>query len=243
MIRTGTLEQALGNRRKLTLANGTGYWKSEFIVSAPEARPGPQAFLIEQDPDTVIEPHFHMENEFQVVVRGHGMFGRHPVRPFTVHYAGAHTGYGPIAAGAEGLWYFTLRPVMDAGAHFLPESRDRMKRIPKRHLLGQPVEASPGSELARLPAPVVDAVLEPQPDGIAAWTLRAPPGASAQAPQHEGGGGLFCLVIAGGQRHAGNVLPMLATSFIAAEESGFTILAGPEGLEMLLMQFPQEASP
>ena len=48
MIRTGTQDQALANRRKHTLANGTGYFKSEFIASAPGGPIAPQSFLVEQ---------------------------------------------------------------------------------------------------------------------------------------------------------------------------------------------------
>ena len=44
MIRSGTLEQAHSNRRKLTLANGTGYWKSELIASPAGEPLAPQAF-------------------------------------------------------------------------------------------------------------------------------------------------------------------------------------------------------
>ena len=142
MIRTGTPGEAAANRRKLTLANGTGYFKSEFIASPFGEALAPQSFLVEQDPDSVILPHFHVQNEFQVVVKGSGSIGRHAVRPLTVHYTGAHTGYGPITAGPGGLWYFTLRPAMDQGALFLPEARERMQKVPKRHLLGRPLAVS-----------------------------------------------------------------------------------------------------
>jgi len=111
MIRIGTHERAVANRSKFTLANGTGYFKSEFISPPAEAglesheRDGvaPQSFLVEQDADSVILPHFHVQDEFQVVVQGGGSIGRHPLRALAVHYAGAHTGYGPITAGAEVL--------------------------------------------------------------------------------------------------------------------------------------------
>ena len=102
MIRTSTHERATASRSKFTLANGTGYFKSEFITSLAGEGVAPQSFLVEQDANSVILPHFHMQDEFQVVVQGEGSIGRHPVRALAVHYAGAHTGYGPITAGAEG---------------------------------------------------------------------------------------------------------------------------------------------
>ena len=145
VIRTCTLEEARANRRHLVLANGAGYWRSDFI----RGERGPQAFLVEQDPNSEILTHYHEENEFQVFVKGGGTMGRSAIIPTTVHYAGRHTGYGPIHSGPQGLWYFSLRANTDPGARFLPEWRDRMEKGPKRHLMG--------------------ATIEPQPDGIAAW--------------------------------------------------------------------------
>jgi hypothetical protein len=241
MIRTGTLEQARANRRKLTLANGTGYWKSELIASPGGERPAPQAFLVEQDAGSVVLPHFHVQDEFQIVVQGGGSIGRHAARPISVHYAGAHTGYGPITAGPEGLWYLTLRPMMDSGALFLPDARPQMLRsVPKRHLLGGPVEVS--DECDRIPAVSVDEVIAPQPDGIAAWRLRIPPSQRACAPAHPGGLGRFYLVLAGALEHAGALLPRLASLFVSCEDEPFRLEAGAQGAQLLVVQFPQHAS-
>lgn len=237
MIVAGTVDQAHANRRKLTLANGTDYWKSELITSPAEHRPSPQAFLVEQAPDSVILPHFHLEDEFQVVVRGDGSFGRHPVRAFIVHYAGAHTGYGPITAGRDGLWYFTLRQTMDVGAQFLPEARDRMQRVAKRHLLGAPVEASDVGALGARSAPSTETVIDQQADGIAAWMLRVPPASALKAPAHSGSG-RFYLVISGAIRTNGTLLPALASVFASPEEAALEVEAGPQGAEVLVLQFP-----
>jgi hypothetical protein len=188
MIRTGTLELARANRRHLHLANGTGYWRSDLIVAGDysDGHWRPQAFLVEQDADSEILPHFHEENEFQVVVEGDGEFGRHPVRPVMVHYAGRHTGYGPIKSGAHGLWYFSLRAVSDPGARFLPEARKDMEKGPKRQLLGE--------------------TIEPQPDGIAAWVLRQPMPAPVGAAR-------FYVVLSGDIAWQGSRLPRLAVAF------------------------------
>ena len=232
MIRTGTLEQAQANRRHLRLANGTGYWRSDLIEPGPgtesAAQPWhPQAFLVEQDPDSEILPHYHEEDEFQVVVEGGGSFGRHPVQPITVHFAGSHTGYGPIRSGSRGLHYFSLRPRKDPGARFLPEWRDRMKKGPKRHILADPV--SPGGAGTRT-------VIEPQPDGIAAWMIYAPPGARIEPPLPAPGAARYYLVVDGGVQWQGASLPALSTAFAAGES--FQPLAGAEGASLLALQFP-----
>jgi hypothetical protein len=232
MIRTGTLERAHAERRHHILPNGTGYWRTALITSPAEERVSPQAFLVEQDPDSVIEPHFHLENEFQVMVAGSGSLGRHPVEPISVHYAGAHTGYGPIASGRDGLSYFTLRARMDSGAQFLPGAREKMQRVPKRHLLGNPVHSS-GTSVLNFE---VVTVLEPQADGIAAWLLRIPAGHTAPAPIHPGGP-RFLLIIGGVLELSGERLPKLSTVFTSEEEPP-PLRAGPEGLELLLLQFP-----
>lgn len=237
MIRTGTLESARAERRHHVLPNGTGYWRNGLIASPPQDAVAPQAFLVEQDPNTVIEPHFHLENEFQVMVAGSGSLGRHAVEPVSVHYAGAHTGYGPITAGSDGLSYFTLRARMDSGAQFLPGARDKMQRVPKRHLLGNAVRPCTAAELAARRESELITIIEPQVDGIAAWMLRLPGGGGAAGPVHAGGG-RFLAVIGGALHLNGERLPRLATAFVSAEEPAPQLRAGNEGLEVLVLQFP-----
>ena len=237
MIRTGTHDEALANRSKFTLANGTGYFKSELIASPSDGSVAPQSFLVEQDADSVILPHFHLQDEFQVVVQGGGTFGRHPVRPLSVHYAGAHTGYGPITSGPDGLWYFTLRPRMDFGAKFLPESRDEMRKGPKRQVLGAPLEVS--EDCSRRTEALCEPALPPQSDGLGGWMLRIPPNGSATAPAHAGGFGRFYVVAAGRAQIANDVLARWATVFVTPDEEPVEVRAEGEGAEVLVLQFPQ----
>lgn len=237
MIRTGTPVAALASRKKHTLANGTGYFKRDLIASPAGERLAPQSFLVEQDADSVILPHFHLQNEFQVVVQGGGTFGRHAVRPLSVHYAGAHTGYGPITSNSEGLWYFTLRPSMDSGAKFLPESRDEMKKGPKRQLLGELLEVS--EDCSRLSAPSCVEAFAPQADGIGAWFLRIPPNESLTAPALAGGLGRFYVIAAGRARVAGTSLARWATVFVTPDEEPMAVQAESDGAEVLVLQFPQ----
>ena len=237
MIRTGTHDEAVTNRSKFTLANGTGYFKSDFIASPPGESIAPQSFLVEQDADSVILPHFHLQNEFQIVVQGGGSFGRHPVSPLSVHYAGAHTGYGPITSGPEGLWYFTLRPRMDTGAKFLPGSRDEMQKGPKRQLLGGPLEVS--EDCSRRTEALCEETFPPQPDGIGSWMLRIPPDGSIAAPTHPGGLGRFYVVAAGRARIPGSVLARWATVFVTPDEEPVQVRAESDGAEVLVLQFPR----
>lgn len=238
MIRTGTLADGLANRKKHRLANGTGYYKTELVASSFGEPLAPQAFLVEQDPGTTILPHFHQQNQFQVVVKGGGLLGRHEVKPVTVHYAGAHTGYGPIVSDEGGLWYFTLRPAMDQGALFLPESRPKMERVPKRHLFGRALGLA--EDCSRRADSLCEEAMAPQPDGIGAWMLRLAPAGVMAAPEHAGGEGRFYLVLAGRARMTGALLPRLSAVFVTPEEDPVQVEAGPEGAEVLVVQFPRK---
>jgi len=227
MIRTGTLDAAKANRRHHTLANGTGYWRSDLIAGSAGDTTAPQAFLVEQEADSVILPHFHVRDQFQVVVNGEGSLGRHAVRSVSVHYAARHTGYGPITSGTNGLWYLSLRPQTDPGAKFLPEARGEMQPGPRLNLLTDPVE--PGSAPTQV-------LLEPRPDGIAAWMLHVEPGASAQPPAHPGGGRYYIVVA--GEMHVGETrLPQFSAAYVTADEEDFALRAGADGLDVLALQF------
>ncbi len=79
--------------------------------------------------------HYHQQDQFQLVVGGHGTLGLHDIKPVTVHFAGAHTAYGPIRASQdEGVYYFTLRNGFDPGARFMamPENRAALRTVPGR---------------------------------------------------------------------------------------------------------------
>ena len=231
MIRTGTIEKAREKRKHHVLPNGTGYWRNGLITSSTDAPLSPQAFLVEQDPNTVIEPHFHQENEFQVVVEGNGFLGRHPVEPVRVHYAGAHTGYGPISAGPNGLSYFTLRARTDPGAQFLPGARHKMQKGPKRHLLGRAYAAG---NPAAFTAPEVVDLWEPQSDAVGAWIVRVGPNGEAAAPGRQSAT-RFLLVIGGALLFNAERLPRFATAFT---DEPAPLRAGGEGVELLVLQFP-----
>ncbi len=234
MIRVGSEAQALANRRYLKLENGTTYWKSDFILSAENDRPSPQAFLIEQDPGTEILPHYHQQDQFQVVVGGEGTLGRHRVAPVSVHYAGRYTGYGPIRAGAKGVHYFSLRPVTTAKAYFLPESRAEMLDVPRRHFLGAPAAPAAGAPAEA----VTDSLIELQSDGIAAWRLAVPAGGPVAVPRAAAPAERFYLVVGGSLRRGGELLAAPSVLFATADEAPLGGAAGDAGLELLVLQFP-----
>lgn len=242
MVRSATLDGEQANRRHLVLPNGAGYWRSDLILSAENDSPAPQAFLIQQDSNTLIRSHFHTQDQFQVVIEGGGTLGRHALNPVSVHYASRHTGYGPIQSGDQGLSYFTLRAVTTPHAHFLPESRELMANPPRRNLLGPQVPLSdPATRHARIQS-AVETLLEPRPDCGAAWLLRVPPKAGVAPPSRSNArGDRFYLVAAGGLNALGEHLPRFAAAFVSTDEADPDWVAGEDRLEVLVLEFPTGA--
>jgi len=238
MIRTGTLERSRANRRALRTPNGTGYFKSDFIISPVEGDVSPQAFLIEQEADSVIRPHFHQENQFQVIVDGSATLGSHEVGPINLHYASRHTGYGPISSGPRGVSYFSLRDRTTAQAFYLPESRDLMEDVPRRNVFAERFTACAPETLRLLARSQVTPVIDPQLDGLSAWVARVPPGKTLRIPTPDGGADRFYMVSSGSMVLDGAELPVLAMTFASAVEPDFSIVASAIGVEVLVMQYP-----
>ena len=65
---------------------------------AAGAAGGPMAYLVEQAAGAVVAPHYHQVDQFQLFVGGSGRIGTHALEGVTVHYAGAHSPYGPTPA-------------------------------------------------------------------------------------------------------------------------------------------------
>ena len=234
---TGTLEAAKIHPVPTELVRGF-LRKKTLIESEVGGFPSPHAYLIEQSPDSVGPSHFHQNAEFQIIVAGDGLFGRRPVKPYMVHYAGQQTGYGPLTAGPNGLSYLTLRPVTDFGIWMLPESRNLMDpRIPRGQVHS---EVLPG-RASGLGGQVVSGVIAPRADGLASWRVQLPVEGKAVLPAHPGGGGAFLVVIGGAMIVAGKAFGTLGTVWVGTAEPAPDIHAGPEGVDFLVMQFPGNA--
>jgi len=205
-------------------------------------RPSPQAFTVEQGPKAVLDTHFHRQHQFQVVFRGAGLLGRHPLSPFTIHYASPESGYGPVVAGDAGLAYLTLRAVSEEGSQFLPAMRDSMRKgLKKRQMtLAAPALSDPKA-LAALTAPRVEDIITPDQEGLAAWLVRLPAQAHQPMPMAPRRGGTFCVAAQGSMLVDGEEMPALSTEFISADEPEATLAAGAGGAEVLVLQFPAAA--
>ena len=165
------------NRRRGTAADGVTFWHTLYLGTTrynmapgtPDPDPSalsPMAFLVEQDPGSTAQSHYHQQDQFQLVVGGHGVMGTHEIRPLTVHFSGAYTAYGPIRASAdEGVHYFTLRNGFDPGARFMtmPENRVALRSVPGRK----------HREAVNGPLADAEVAIPQEPDGMGSTTCPA----------------------------------------------------------------------
>jgi hypothetical protein len=242
-------EDAQRSRRYVEVEEGAAWVQDYFgrktALDFNDGRPPehgmacPQAFLVEQQPNQVADPHFHLIDQFQVVVGGDGLFGKRPIAGIAVHYANAYTTYGPIAAGPAGVHYITMRNRWDRTlAHFMPKCRAELKPEPRRHLFLDPMQPAAEADFAAMRNPAVQSLHEAE-DGLAVWRFRVPGGQAADGPDPATGAGQYWLVLSGGLLIDGDdLLGPLSCVFLPRDEAALEIAAAPGGVEMLGLQFP-----
>jgi hypothetical protein len=234
---------ALGKqRRRVVKVKDDVFYKSEWLEAGEDPELSPTMFLVEQAPNVSLQSHFHSQNQFQLFVQGSGQIGNHSITPITVHYAGAYTGYGPLIAGAEGVFYFTIRSVFETGAFYMPESRSNMARGPKRHLTSDAAAPIDTAALAALKHVAVQDLIPLQPDFIAAQLIRIPPGGTATGIDPKGSAGQFFVVTGGALVHKSGQLNRWEPIFASADEPRLSLRAGPGGAEVVLLQLPVKAA-
>jgi hypothetical protein len=247
MLLAASADAARPNRRRGAAADGVTFWHTLYIgTSRYNMAPGtadpapdalfPMAFLVEQDPGSIANSHYHQQDQFQVVVDGSGVMGTHEVGPVTVHFAGAYTAYGPIRAHpVEGVTYFTLRNGFDPGARFMADAENRTAL---RHVQGRVHREAVAGLLPVSSGPTV-AVLGPDADGMGAWRYRLAAHERAVGEEPSSGRGQYWVVLAGGMQLGGELLPARSCVFVGPQATAFTVAAGPDGLDVLAMQFPR----
>lgn len=238
MILAKSLAEAQAQRTHRVHPDGRETWVSRFFTASADTPDRPVAFLVEKKAHAIVPPHFHEVNQFQVIAEGHGRLGKSQVRPFTLHYTNGYTGYGPIRAAEDGIAFFTLRNRFDPGAKYFPAGRSFMKPAPKRHRVSGHLVPGDATTRHSQPRQELEVVFEPEADGLAAWFLRALPDSLMQTPHPGQGGGQYVIVAAGSLRHEGVALPRLSCLYVSSEEGPLALQAGPDGLEVLVMQFP-----
>lgn len=252
MLNLQTWEKAQATRKAVRKDTFEGHI-TDIIATHQERRSGEQAFLVEQSPHWVTPTHYHLEQQFQIIMAGHGAIGRHDVAPLCVHYAAPQTAYGPITAGPDGVSYLTLRMSGDTSAWYIhkPGSRERMQPGLKREQQhGAPQGSVSADELASLASTTVEVLIEPRSDGLAAHLLRIAPGhnhnhdqamlaepAESANPSYAG---RYYVVTQGAVSLGGQSAEARSVAFASADEN-VTLHAGPQGAEVVVLQFPVQA--
>jgi rubredoxin len=211
---------------------------STYFLQPPKGTRLPQAFLVENTPHRHLRTHYHDVDQFQVIVSGDGTLGRHAVRPYTIHFARAHTPYGPITAGDEGLAWLTIRARRDAeGAQFLPEKREALLHAAERNpwqLSQEPVFAPFDAAVSLQPVPGIH-----DERGLAAHALRMKPHANTCAPDPAATGGQYLIVLRGSVLRDGTEQRALTIGYVAPEDGPLALTAGAQGMDGLVLDFPR----
>ena len=229
-----------------------GVWRTFFMAPGPGSRE-PQAFLVEYVPGRVLRKHFHDVDEFQLVVAGDGVLGHHRLQVGTLHFARAHTGYGPIVAGPQGLSFLTLRAQRDsAGPQWLPEHRDALLQVPRRqpwqaadlatfadgaleqpHCAVQPLQGLENQARARQRI-----LLRHPAPGLAAWAVSATAGRRLQLPE-AGPGGQYVVQLAAVPHVGEETSAVVSLGFVPAGDAALDLAVGPDGMRAVVCNFPK----
>lgn len=240
-------------RSRQVEVNGRHYTLAEYVGAVPKKGTYvdgnevndnglPQAFLVIQPPGAITPAHFHEPNQFQVFVEGDGRIGAHPTTPLTVQYANGHTPYGPIVASDSGIKYFTLRQRWDPGAKYLPASREKLVLGNQRARVKGGITVSSDADRMAREGEVVETIFPIESDGLAGWFYQLGPNCVSTLPKPANGGGQYLVVVAGAMVTGDGELARLSAAFISSDEQAFRAVAGPVGLDLLVLQFPNLAS-
>ena len=211
-----------GQRKRMT-------WLSD---RSPSLGTGPEAFYSETlDPDAETRAHFHRVDQFQVFIEGGQRLGSEAIEPVTLHYADAHTPYGPIVGRGGGVHYLTYRARRDPGALFMPESRPQRRYLGGRHMSVR-VASEPNEDAEWT------VLIERQADGLEAAAVVAGPAATITSRGPAEGAGCAYVVARGSLRRDGRDHPPLSSIFVAPGEDVAELEAGPDGVTLLALTFP-----
>lgn len=228
------------SQRKQREIPGGYAWRTNFITPPEGVLEAPMAFLAEGTAKRVIRPHFHDVDQFQVIVSGGGVLGRHALAIHAVHFTRAHTPYGPIVAGNEGLGFLTLRPHWDQGAQYLPETRERLASLPGR----TPWQATELPVFAGEADVNVHAFQDIKDDrGLACFSIKLKPNATGTAPDPSRSRGQYIIVTKGSLAYQGKEHGSITIGWVGADEKPFELVAGPQGAELLVLNFPRVEAP
>ena len=236
MARIAAYEDVKVTRKQREVKGGYA-WRTEFFLPPAGDKTEPHAFLAERCFNGGIRPHFHDVDQFQVIVSGSGAIGRHSLPHHTVHFARAHTPYGPIVPNQEGLGFLTLRARRAAGQFIVPDKIDMLRSVPDRRPWQITEEANfdgSGDVAMHTFSRIRDS------NGLAAYSLKLRPHTTATAPDPSVGDGQYLIITRGSLMHDGRDHQAITMVFVKPDEPPFQLVAGAQGLEALALNFPRQ---
>ncbi len=235
---------------KAVISPGTGieHWGSSYFgprYSTAEISPGPQALMTQMSANETILPHFHGVAQFQIFPSGAGMMAKTEVRPLMLQYKDHHSAYGPLIAGQHGLTFIALRNrIGDSVPVYLskPGYREKLKPSKRRNWVSPHIGLSTRPVLQFRKEVSWEPVFGPEKitDDMSAQLLRLGGRMSAMGPDPKVGGGYYVFVANGSMESNGETLPQWSMVFVDPSEDAYQIKAGCNGLEALVMRFPQD---
>src|SRR5262249_29215499 len=140
----------------------------------------------------------------QMIISGEGTLGTHTLAYPGVHFARAHTPYGPIKCSEKGLGFLTLRAHRDPGAQFMPERRAALEKVADRRpwqITEIPAfgAGAPASGVSITPMKEIK-----DDDGLAGFSVTMQPGKRAYMPDPSRGDGQYIIVTKGSVVHEGS---------------------------------------
>jgi rubredoxin len=200
----------------------------------------PSAYINRYDPGRRSHPHYHANDQFQIIIEGSGTFGRHRVEPYCVHFSRAYTPYGPLQSDAKEGWAFlVLRANYDGGAYHVPETNEALRKVPNR----RPFQITKKVEFPALKQTVSrQDIAELNDDqGLFAHTLTMPPLTRTLTPDPSIGNSLFVVVVKGSLQRDNQQLKAMTIVHLRPGEPAFEIQSGPEGLQAIVLGLPRVA--
>ena len=226
------------NQPGKNLPGSPGAKSTTFFRATPDTPDAPTAALNRYEGMKISNAHFHEVDQFQVIVEGSGDFGRHPVKPYYVHFSRAHTPYGPLQSNKDTGWGFiVLRSRFDPGAQRFPWALDKLKQIPDR----QPWQVTTKVDFppATNGVSVRDVPEIRDERGLFTRTITMGPNTRTMTPDRLGGDGQYVVVVKGSIVHDGAEREAPTVMFIDRSEPPIEIRAGAKGLEAIIMNFPK----
>jgi hypothetical protein len=212
----------------------------------PELAAVPQAYLVMTGAEAApLRVHYHLHDQFQLVVRGSGRLGAHDLDVGSLHYADAFKPYGPILTGTDGLSYLTLRAHSDIGIHYMPESRVELRRMLEESGVPPRTRRSITFDLFAdaTPRPNCWRDLISEPDALGASVAIVDPD-GVTIPE-VGGGGAFLVLLRGSLSGDEGPIPEGSLCWVSASKGQQTpSVCSADGFATIaLLQFPNRRTP